>query len=387
MRIVQTCPYGWDDTGGVQVHIASLARHLAMRGHEVMVLAPGSSQSSNPDVVIVGRPMRVRFNGSVAPICPSPWSALRVARALDAFNPDIVHVHEPLVPSTSMMAAMRTPAGLVATFHANAERSRMLRMAAPLLRPLVARIDRTFAVSAAAAGYVSDAVGISRPEILSNGLDLSMFGGVTPADLGPGRKVLFVNRLDPRKGFPVLVRAFEEVSRRLPDVRLVVAGDGPDRGALFQLPELVRRRVILLGAVPHHAIATVYAACDVFVAPATGGESFGIVLLEAMAAGLPIVASAIAGYTEVVRPDEGLLVPPRDSGRLAAAIVELFSNQELAARLRAAGTRRAQDFAWDTMSARLESAYESAIAAAAGRAAPAVGAQPVPRIGPLGYPD
>jgi phosphatidylinositol alpha-mannosyltransferase len=363
MRIVQVCPYSWDAYGGVQAHVRHLSASLIRRGHEVLVLAPGDAEPAEPYVRIVGRPFRVRFNGSVVPLCIDPVSAGVVRDALEEFAPDIVHVHEPLSPSTSMLGVLYSPAPIVATFHAYIEDDtvpgQLYTAVAPVLRPVWNRIDFRIAVSQAARWTVGSRMGAQRCTIIPNGANIEHFEGAAPAELPGGRKLLFVGRLEPRKGFRYAVRAFEELADGFPDVQLVVVGEGPQRVLLRRLEPRARERVHMLGAVTQAALPTVHAASDIFLAPATGRESFGIVLVEAMAAGLPVVASNLPGYSEVVRPNrEALLVPPRNAQALARATADLLDNPTLAARLGQAGRVRARTFAWPLVAARVERVYE-----------------------------
>ena len=196
--------------------------------------------------------------------------------------------------------------------------------------------------------------------IVPNGVDIEAFSGAEPAKLAPGRRVLWVGRLDRQKGFPVAVRAFAELAPAHPDLTLIVAGDGDERGAVSELLPGIRDRVLMLGTVPHAELPAYHAAADVFVAPALGQESFGIVLVEAMAAGLPVVASAIAGYDEVIRDGiDGILVPPNDQHALAAAIGRVLTDPELARRLGESGRERATEFSWDSITGDLEGIYET----------------------------
>ncbi|MGH2681730.1 MAG: glycosyltransferase family 4 protein [Actinomycetota bacterium] len=362
MRIALACPYAWDATGGVQVHVRQLADRLVKRGHRVMVLAPASTTPVESHVVAVGRPVRVPYNGSVAPICPTPASARRVRRALDEFRPEVIHAHEPLIPGTAMFATRFPRAPVVATFHAYADRALLFAATAPALRGVWRRLAVRIAVSEAAAGFVAGRFPRDGLRVIPNGAEVEAFAGAEPARLPEGRRILFVNRLDRRKGFPVMVGAFARLTRRHPDALLVVAGDGKERRAVRSLPPGVRDRVVMLGSVPHDLLPPYHAACEVFCAPATGRESFGIVLVEAMAAGLPVVASDIPGYREVVRHEvEGILVPPSDPGRLAGAVGRLLDEPELARTMGQAGRARAGRYSWDQVAREVEAAYEEAL--------------------------
>jgi phosphatidylinositol alpha-mannosyltransferase len=362
VRVALACPYDWDAPGGVQVHIRQLAMELHQRGHEAIVLAPATSAAQPSWVRIVGRPLRVRYQGTVAPICFSRSSAGRVGRALAWFRPDVVHVHEPLSPSTSMLATLRAPAPVVATFHAHAERSALLTLAAPALRPVWRRLAVRLAVSRAAARFVG-ARFEGEIRIVPNGCDVDRFSAAQPVrGLPPGRRMLWVGRLDPQKGFRVAVAAFRDLAATHADLSFVVAGDGRDRDAVDALPPPVRHRVVMLGAVPHERLPGYHAASDVFVSPALGQESFGIVLVEAMAAGVPVVASDIEGYREVVRSGvDGLLVPPGRAGELAEGVRRVLADPGLAARLRDAGRGRADRFRWDRVVIDVEAAYREAM--------------------------
>ena len=364
MRVLQACPYDWNAPGGVQVHVRALAERLQARGHEVEVVTPASSRVSEPWIRAVGRPLRVLYQGTVAPVCFSAASFRRIGAVLRSFRPDLVHAHEPIAPSTGMFAVLRARVPSVATFHSHAERSRLYDAAGPLLRVVSRRIDARVAVSEAAAAFARRRLG-GEFRIVPNGVDVGAFSTEEPApDLPPGRKVLWVGRLDPQKGFGVVLKAFARLSAELPDLQLVVAGDGRDRGAVQQLPSEARSRVVMLGSVPHGLLPAYHAAADVFVAPALGQESFGMVLVEAMAAGVPVVASDIAGYREVVQDGvNGLLVPPDDASALAAAVRRVLGDPELAERLRDNGRARAETYSWERVTHQIESIYRELVPA------------------------
>jgi phosphatidyl-myo-inositol alpha-mannosyltransferase len=360
VRILQSCPYAWEAPGGVQVHVRELTGRLTARGHEVLVVAPGVRPSRDRAVRTVGRPVRVPYGGKVAPISFSWASWRRIRETLRGFDPDVVHVHEPLSPSTSMLVVRASTAPVVATFHAGHERSRLMSAAAPVLRPTFRRLDARIAVSHAAAEFLATTF-LGTVEIVPNGVDVERFAhpSSTASVLPPGRRLLWVSRLDPQKGFPVLIRAFARLADQLEDLNLVVIGDGRDRDAVHLLPDRLRSRVSMLGAVPNADLPPYCAATDLFVAPATGHESFGVILVEALAAGLPVVATDIAGYREVVREGkDGLLVRPGDPTALAAAILRVLTEPELASRLAEAGPKRAAEFSWDVVVPRIEAIYE-----------------------------
>ncbi len=361
MRIALVCPYAWQAAGGVQVHVRSVAARLRDRGHEVTVLAPTTATPAEPWVRSVGAPIRVPYRGTVAPI--APFAYRRTRAALAAFRPDVVHVHEPLTPSASMFAALAATAPVVATVHAYLDRSVAMELAAPILRRVWNRVTVGVAVSEAAASFLRRAVPSAALEIVPNGVDVSAFSGAEPrTDLPAGRRILWVNRLDAQKGFPVALAAFSKVLVDIPDATLIVVGEGKDRESLRLLTEQALARVDMRGAVDNAEVPAYHAACEVFVASAVGQESFGIAIVEAMAAGLPVVASDIPGYREVVHDDlDGILVPPRDPEALGGGLARVLREPELAKRLGEAGRERARTFDWPIVVDRLEELYGRAI--------------------------
>jgi phosphatidylinositol alpha-mannosyltransferase len=359
VRIALACPYDWRAPGGVRAHVAALADELRRREHDVLILAPGTRSAAG--VTIIGRPVPIPYNGSTAPIAPWPGLRRRVGTELKRFGPDVVHVHEPLTPSVSMFAALESPAPVVATFHSGAARSVLFDAFAPLLRRVAVRIEVRIAVSRAAERFVARRIG-GTFEIVPNGVDVELFRGARPAELPPGRLMLFVGRLHERKGFADAVRAFARLAPAFPDLRFAVVGSGGERRRVAALDDAARRRVLLLGALEHGAWARYAALADVFVAPNVGGESFGLILAEAMAAGVPVVASDIPGFDEVVEDGvDGLLVPPRQPEAVADAVARVLRDGSLAERLAAAGRRKAETLSWRRVTDRVLGAYDTAL--------------------------
>ncbi len=373
MRIVQVSPYSWDVPGGVQAHIRQLTRHLRERGHEVLVLAPGDTPGWQNHARIVGRTMTLRLNGSESRLALAPSTIRELAHAMVEFEPAVVHVHEPFCMSVGLMAVWSSPAPVVATFHSNLAREtlqgRLYSAAAPLLRPTYRLISRRLAVSQAARRSVKGRLGKGDVTIIPNGVDVERFARAPRApDLPVGRNLLFVGRLDPRKGLPFALGAFTLLADRYPDLRLLVVGDGPERHAVEELPSAIRPRVQMLGKVSDEDLPKIYRSADIFIAPATGGESFGIVLVEAMAAGLPVVASDIVGYRDVARDgQEAVLVAPSNATALAAGIAHLLDHPEEQARLAANASARARDFDWEPIVDEIETVYESVAVSAPAR--------------------
>jgi len=260
-----------------------------------------------------------------------------------------------------MWATLSTHAPVVATFHSGAERSLLFDLATPVLRRMSRRIAVRIAVSERAAAFARARLG-GEFRVVPNGLDVASFAAAEPADLDPGRRLLFVGRLHRRKGFTVAVEAFRLLADRRPDIRLIVAGDGEERAAADRLKPPVRDRVTMLGTVPHDRLPQYYAASDLLVAPSLGGESFGYVLLEAMAAGLPVVASRIPGYDEVVRDGrEGFLVPAGDPRAVADAAAKVLDDPTLAQTMVHAGRMTAARYDWAAVAGQIEAAYREAL--------------------------
>lgn len=369
MKIALVCPYDWSRPGGVRVHVESLARHLS-GDHEVRVFAPASEPVADHDVEVLGRPVPVRINASVAPVALTPTAWRRTVRALKAFDPHIVHVHEPLAPAVSLAASARGPKPVVGTFHAWSEDRRLYRSMAPAVRRVASDLSVRIAVSPAALDFHSTALGLAPAafRVIPNGVDRDGFCSADPIDelVDPERPLaLFVGRLEPRKGLDVAVRAFLRLRAANPAVRLCVVGDGPERRRCQDMvPPSARPDVLFMGQVTGEDLPSFHASADVFWAPARGGESFGIVLLEAMAAGLPVVASDIPGYrTVMVDGRQGRLVPPGDAVALAEAAGSLLGNPHLSAAMAAQGRETAAAHAWPVVGERILEVYRAARAA------------------------
>jgi phosphatidylinositol alpha-mannosyltransferase len=357
VKIVVVSPYSWSVPGGVGNHVEALAGRLRARGHEVAILAPVDGDA--PDGVIgVGRSLSIRYNGAVARLAFGPRVAARVRRVLRAEKPDVVHVHEPFAPSAGMLAVLVSPAPVVATFHAAAPDSVAYKAFAPVLRPLWRKLAGRIAVSEEAKRTVQRAFGERTMAVIPNGIALERFAHVPPPDPST-RAIVFVGRLEPRKGASVLLRAFPRVLERVPQATLVVVGEGAERRALERAAAGMPVRFV--GRVEPDALAAELAGANVVCAPSLGGESFGIVLVEAMAAGRAVVGSAIPGYSAVVNHGgEGVLVPPGDAQALAEALAELLDDPRRAAAMGERGRARAARFSWDVVVAEVEGVYEAA---------------------------
>jgi phosphatidyl-myo-inositol alpha-mannosyltransferase len=358
VRVALVCPYAWDRDGGVQSHVRSLAHVLRARDHEVTVLAPFVSRSpQGGEAFRVGKAYGIPANGSVAPIAFGPVAAASVRRALRAVQPEIVHLHEPLIPSISLLALWSSEAPVVGTFHAAAESSLGYHLSRPVLQRAAKRLAVRTAVSDAARDLVARY--IPGDYVLTpNGVETARFAGERVASADGVRRILFLSRIERRKGLEVLIQALTRL--RDLNVQLVVAGTGPEERASSSLADSLQVSARFLGRVPDDDVPRLYREADVYCAPALGGESFGIVLVEAMAAGAPVVCSDLPGF-RAVAGDAARLVPAGDPGPLADALREILQNDGLREDLSHRSMQRAQMFDWDRLVVRVEELYQRAL--------------------------
>ena len=364
MRVGIACPYTWDVPGGVQAHVRDLADNLIALGHEVSVLTPVDDPDEAdlpPYVVPAGRAVPVPYNGSVARLVFGPLSLRRTRRWLREGAFDVLHVHEPTVPSVSMLACFAASGPMVATFHTATARSRALQVFGTALQPALEKVTGRIAVSPAARRVVVEHLG-GDAVLIPNGVDVARFDGAEPLpDRRTAPTVVFLGRIDEvRKGLAVLLEALPELVRLVPDVRLLVAGPGDADDVREAVPRSLRDRVELLGMVSDADKPRVFASGHVYCAPNTHGESFGIVLVEAMATGTPVVASDLEAFRRVLEDGRcGVLVPVRDAGALAGALGSLLLDETrrkaLAVEARAAVDR----YDWSTVTAQIVEVYET----------------------------
>ena len=362
--------------GGIPDHIHFLSTELRRRGHTVKILTSSFGGKTLdvldrvPDeehVFRVGRGLIIRSNKSFARI-PTAWRpAYQVARFFDDGRFDVVHIHGTLAPSLPIVSLRASHSVNVFTFHADFERSLGYAVLKPLIKPYFSMIHGLVAVSERA--MLSTGRYFPGPyRIIHNGVDVETFRpDVEPIpELANRRpKVLFLGRFEPRKGLKYLLMALPEIVRQVPDVQLVVVGAGL-LGYSYKryLDKEVAEHVHWAGLVPNEDRPRYYAACDVYCSPAIGNESFGIVLLEAMAVKRPVVASAIDGYRKVISDGEdGLLVPPRDTGAIAGAVVRLLRDPALRQRMGEAGRRKATGYSWPRITDQVEGLYRELLAA------------------------
>ncbi|GCD39059.1 GDP-mannose-dependent alpha-(1-2)-phosphatidylinositol mannosyltransferase [Streptomyces chrestomyceticus JCM 4735] len=367
MRIGIVCPYSWDVPGGVQFHIRDLAEHLIRLGHEVSVLAPADDDTPLPAYVVsAGRAVPVPYNGSVARLNFGFLSAARVRRWLHDGAFDVIHIHEPGTPSVGLLACWAAQGPIVATFHTSNPRSRVMIAAYPILQPALEKISARIAVSEYARRTLVEHLG-GDAVVIPNGVDVDFFADAAPKEEWQGRTIGFIGRIDePRKGLPVLMRALPQILAAVPDARLLVAGRGDEEEAVAELPADLRSQVEFLGMVSDEDKARLLRSVDLYVAPNTGGESFGIILVEAMSAGAPVLASDLDAFAQVLDQGEaGELFANEDAEALAAAAVRLLGDPDRLAELRERGSRHVRRFDWSTVGADILAVYETVTAGAA----------------------
>jgi phosphatidylinositol alpha-mannosyltransferase len=363
VKVGLVCPYTWDVPGGVQAHVHDLAVALIALGHDVSVITPADDDAPLPPYVVsAGRAVPVPYNGSVARLAFGVLSLGRVRRWLREGAFDVVHVHEPSAPSLSLLATWAADVPIVATFHTSVSRSRAMAAAYSILQTALEKISGRIAVSEAARRTLVEHLG-GDAVLIPNGVQVSNFAAAKPFPgwQGEGEAIGFLGRIDePRKGFPVLLEAFELLASRRPGLRLLVAGPGDTDDVRKALPESLQSRVTLLGLVSDVDKARMLRSIDLYVAPNTGGESFGIVLLEAMAAGTPVLASDLDAFRVVLDDARaGVLFPTGDAEALARAAGDLLDDPDRRASLSVQGSRRALDYDWSTVARDIVRVYET----------------------------
>jgi len=365
MKIAQVSPYDYTYPGGVVAHISHLKQHLTRLGHEVKIIAPCTKCRElylNEEVIGIGRPFPIPSSGSIARMDLSPRSFSKVEEVLRREDFDIVHIHEPFTPTVALAATLRSRSVNVGTFHAFHTKPRGYWLAKPLLTRWLPRLDGKIAVSRPALEFVSRHLP-GDYHVIPNGIDVDCFSAsVSPMEQYDDGKfnILFVGRLEKRKGFDCLLKAYARVRCQFRDVRLIIVGPGSRLRGKYE--RLIRRQgltdITFAGYVSQGDLPRYYATADVFCAPATGGESFGVVLLEAMASGKPVVATRIAGYASVITENvDGILVPPRDDDSMARALISLIADPSLRQRLSVNGRKTAENYRWDRVTQRVLDLY------------------------------
>lgn len=370
MRIGLVCPYTWDVPGGVQYHVRDLAATLIGLGHHVRVLTPVNDEDSLPPYVTgAGRAVPIRYNGSVARLQFGPMAAARVRRWLREGHFDVLHVHEPAAPSLSLLTCALADGPIVATFHAARIRSRWLAAGQAVLQPFLERIAGRIAVSDLARRMQVEHLG-GDAVVIPNGVDVAHFASAAPLPGHPraGLTIGFLGRFDERrKGLPVLLDALAQVAPDHPHLRLLIAGRGDEADLRDDLPDLLRSRVTVLGELSEQDKARMLASIDVYCAPNLGGESFGVILVEAMAAGAAIVASDLDAFRRVLDDGAaGVLVRRGSASALAAGLTQLVNDPVQRGELVRAGRAAVRDYDWPIVSERVLAVYETVVSRVGG---------------------
>ena len=367
MKIALVSPYDFAYPSGVNIHVSSLERRFTKMGHDVKIIAPlsGNVSGVGDKFIRIGTPIPVPAGGTICRITISLRLGPTIKSVLSRENFDIIHLHEPFMPMLCSAVLRFSNAANVATFHAFGGKPGYT-FARPIstimLRRRLHKLDGKIAVSKAAMEFASKHVP-GYYNIIPNGIDLELFSpDVSPiSEFCDGKlNILFVGRLEKQKGVNYLIKAYRRVRQEVPNSRLIIVGPGTRlRGKYEQ--EVLRgglKDVIFVGGKPQSELPQYYKTADVFCAPATGLESFGIVLLEAMAVGKPIVATNIDGYNSVLTHGaEGLLVPPKNEEMLAQALVSLLTNESLRQEMAARARLKAKEYGWEHIAQRILNYY------------------------------
>ena len=367
LRIGMVSPYGWDIPGGVQIHIRELAEHFIAQGHDVSVISPVSDEDSiiDPWLVSAGRPVPIPFNGSVARVLFGPIAATRVRQWIAQGEFDILHMHEPGIPSISLLACWAAEGAMVGTFHASTPKMRVIASVGPLIEPMIEKLAARIAVSEMAQETLKNLYG-TEAVVIPNGIDCSRFAlarGMGELRSPNGLRIGFLGRFEEtRKGLPLLLEALPKIMRVLPGVELVVAGPGDPAKVLNKVDPYVAQRVKFLGRLSEEEKVKFLASLNLYIAPNTGGESFGIILAEAMASGTPILASNIPAFLDLLAVgDSGVTFASENSSDLAGKVVELLRNGARLRELGENGSRSAIRFDWEGVATQIMSVYEVAM--------------------------
>ena len=351
LNIGMVSPYGWDLPGGVQAHINDLALYCMAQGHQVSVLAPAVDESSLPSwVQSVGRPIAIPYNGAVARVTFGPVANRRVRRWIQEGDFDLLHLHEPAIPSLSLLACWAAEGPMVGTFHVSAPKQKAIYAVGPILEPAIEKLHARIAVSQTARATLTEHLETDAV-VIPNGINHQAYSDGDVTDEFGRNAVGFIGRFEePRKGLSILLAACEDLLKKRLDFHIVVAGPGDPTEFLEKCSDELRTRLHFLGRVSDSRKQQLLRSVAVYVAPNTGGESFGIILAEAMAAGAPVIASDIPAFVDVLdRGKAGVLFASEEVSELAAKIEELLHDSEKRAELSLAGKSRAQIYDWSVV--------------------------------------
>lgn len=362
------CPYGWDTPGGVQNHVRDLAEFLIAAGHTVSVLAPAIDESQLPDYVVsAGKPISIPYNGAVARVLFGPIAYARVRQWIGSAEFDLLHLHEPAIPSISLLACWAAEGPMVGTFHAAAKRQKVIFAIGPILEPAIEKLSARIAVSEAARLTLTDHLETDAV-VVPNGIYAKRYSAGIFQQKWAGNTIGFIGRFEePRKGLQILVDALPIIARFAPDVKVFVAGPGDPREFEKHIDPQLRHRFEFLGRISEQEKADFMSSVSLYVAPNTGGESFGIILAEALAGGACVVASNIPAFDSLLGSGEfGALFESENSTDLAKVIIDLLRDQNRRKQLSIAGKAHAQIFDWDVVAQQIFSIYEMAMVGANG---------------------
>ena len=363
LKIGIVCPYSWDTPGGVQNHIRDLAEFLITAGHQVSVLAPAIDEENLPDYVVnAGKPISIPYNGAVARVLFGPVAFARVRQWISNGEFDLLHLHEPAIPSISLLACWAADGPMVGTFHAAAKRQKIIFAIGPILEPAIEKLSARIAVSEAARLTLTDHLDTDAV-VIPNGIYASRYKDGKPQTKWQGNTIGFIGRFEePRKGLSVLLDALPVIVRFAPDVRVFVAGPGDSTEVEKSIDPQLRHRFTFLGKISEQDKADFMSSVSIYVAPNTGGESFGIILAEALAAGACVVASDIPAFDDLLGHGEfGALFKSEDPTDLAKVTIDLLRDGKKRTELASAGRLRGQSFDWNVVAQQIFSVYEMSI--------------------------
>ena len=363
LKIGIVCPYSWDTPGGVQNHIRDLAEFLISAGHSVSVLAPAIDETLLPDYVTsAGKPISIPYNGAVARVLFGPVAFSRVRTWISEGEFDLLHLHEPAIPSISLLACWAGEGPMVGTFHAAAKRQKIIFAIGPILEPAIEKLSARIAVSEAARLTLTDHLDTDAV-VIPNGIYAEKFKQGQPRDTWQGNTLGFIGRFEePRKGLKVLMEALPVIARFAPDVRVLVAGPGDPQEILNEIDPQLRQRFEFLGRITEEEKADFMSSVSLYVAPNTGGESFGIIVAEALAGGACVVASDIPAFDDLLGHGQfGALFTNEDSTQLAKVVIDLLRDVDKRKQLSIAGKTRAEKFDWNVVAQQIFSIYEMAM--------------------------
>lgn len=362
-RIGIVCPYGWDTPGGVQSHVGDLAEYLIRQGHYVSVLAPAIDEENLPDYVTsAGRPLAIPYNGAVARVLFGPIAFSRVRQWINNGSFDLLHLHEPAIPSISLLACWAAEGPMVGTFHAAAKRQKVTFAVAPILEPVIEKLTARIAVSEAARETLTEHLDTDAI-VVPNGIYADRYRDGKSDSRWTGNSLGFIGRFEEkRKGLDVLAAALPSIIAQFPDVKVFVAGPGDSDEALKEIDPSLHSRFTFLGRISEEEKADFLSSVALYIAPNTGGESFGIILAEALAGGASVIASDIPAFDSLLGHGEyGTLFTSEDSQDLARKVNDLLSDDGKRKAIAERGKKYAQEFDWDVVAEKIYDVYEMAM--------------------------